>query len=35
MSVELSRDAHRADVMVPRALATLREHEPTTSEASV
>ena len=28
VSVELSRDAHRADVMVPRALATLREHEP-------
>jgi D-psicose/D-tagatose/L-ribulose 3-epimerase len=24
--VELSRDSHRADTMVPRALAQLREH---------
>ena len=32
--VELSRDAHRADVMVPRALRYLREHENLCASAS-
>ena len=33
VSVELSRDSHRADVMVPAAIAALRAAEPTPQEA--